>query len=177
MTKVIPEELMRRARITQGLPPDPVVKFRPTPPPDRAPKVLITRGQVGRKFGQLTLLIEYLPGQYRCRCGACGGVCSFRWSQLEFRKDPTCGCVPQVVAKSARPPKGKATPEEKAARARIVRERQYALNKTVVSIRDLEGSSGQADFRTFHLRTSDWIGEGCRWVRGGDWPLDWERAW
>jgi hypothetical protein len=257
MTKVIPEELMRRARITQGLPPDPVftlptytehqikrqtaraqaraerlrrwevekavntelrakriaekaaqaqerafeiearearsmayaqarareleayaqarARAREAEATAQAQAEAEKTGHVGFKFGELTLIMEYLPGHYRCLCGACRGVHSFTWAELGRRMNPTCGCVPRVVRRGR--PKGKSTPEERAARERMVRERQYALNKSIVKLSDLEGPSGTPDFRTFHLRTSDWLGEGCRWVRSGGWPLDWERAW
>jgi hypothetical protein len=79
MPKAFPEELMRQARLKQGLPPE--------PPPS----------EIGRRFGQLIVVSHDWNSSWNCKCLACGSIASYWWAALLKRTNPTCGCVPLPV--------------------------------------------------------------------------------
>ncbi len=102
-----PEELMRIARLKQGLPPTPSLS------PDFAHRASSYRPPMPRKVGLLVPVSYDCMGFWRYRCGACGSLRVFASSFLKKRRNPTCGCVPMAPEpprRRGRPP-GRRTEE------------------------------------------------------------------
>ncbi len=177
------EVLRRQARLAQGLPAD---EKAFTPPAPSTPKQLIAKPRkepvearlarrlrerekkrIDARFGQLTVVSATENSlYYNCLCAACGQTRAFSWFSLEFRQNPTCGCIAlSAIRQTLKPRKGKSTEEERLIR----REREKQRTKASFLMHELE-EPREPDFRTHQLRMGGWIGEGCRWVRPR-WPL------